>query len=387
MNQIARRRRVLLLLLSLIAIAGLPGGLAVNVLVGTQPSFFLSSSQYLSVSNKYYLVMQPDCDLVLYNQSGQAVLHTDSPRYSTAENPFNCSLWMQSDGNLVVYNFNSTTWGNLKEVYAVWAQNFIPGYTPGPDGNRSFLLLGGDGSLKFYTTNSTLRANSSTLNSVNISAAGVLTYPEFDPRNITYTAWVPDASLTDFPYMPAGYYLSAGQKLQTLSSPGFTLELNASDCNLQSQQLLYAGGATVLWQSGAMASVKNSLCQLELLQNGTLQVRDLNSRQVYWHSNTSGDSTVNWILKLDPDNGTLSVSDITNSSNLLWTNAPSFPLSPSPSSTPPGNSTKRYTEIVVGVIVGAFALAMAALGLYFYARESKHTFLSPNPFLPMFSTR
>jgi len=96
--------------------------------------------------------------------------------------------------------------------------------------------------------------------------------------------------------------------------------------------------------------------------------------QVYWNSTKFGDSNVRWILKLDPDDGTLSVSDITNTSNVLWTNIDvTLPLD---SAVPSSQSSQPIVWILVGVLGGEFVLAMAALGLYFYARRSKSWSLS-----------
>ncbi|KAG0624128.1 hypothetical protein M758_3G226100 [Ceratodon purpureus] len=359
----------IVLVLGIIAFSQVSGALAANILVGMDIYSVLNSYEYLSVLDNYYLVMQPDCDLILYNQSGLPLKHTDSSR-ALADGSLvnlNCSLWMQSDGNCVIYNLTSAGWINATsnaQLYIPWAESGLHN----PQWNASFLLLGGDGSLDFYTPNATRRQEKYTnLTVVDVNEGSPVMYPKFDLRgNSTYKAWVPGVSLDEYPYMPAGYFLSPGKKLRTLSSPGFSLELNASNCSLQSQQFLYEGGTLSLWNSNTTASLQNRPCQLELLQNGTLQVRDLNSNETYWRSGTSGDNTVSWILKLDPDDGTLSVSDITNSSNLLWTNAGN---SQSPQSNPKSTSDRSIVWIVVGVIVGAFLLAMAALGLYFCARE------------------
>ena len=356
-------------------------------IVGLTVNYYsvVNSCHFLSVSDTYYLVLQPDCDLILYNQSGQAIMHTDSSQTNyPAGDSLNCSLWMQSDGNCVIYNFTSANWtAEFSVSYnSIWAQ---AGFSD-PSWNSSFLLLGGDGSLDFYTPNATLRPASGGYNIyskpylriVDVNASSPVNYPEFDPYTVNYTEWVPSTSLDGYPYMPAGYFLSADQGLVT-PNKDYTLELNASDCSLHTQQNLYAGGTQNLWNSSTTdGSAENRPCQLELLENGTL----LDSNQVYWNSNTSGrDSSVSWILKLDPDHGNLSVSDIQNSTNLLWTSAATAP-SPSPQASPEVSQTSTSSSklngsvvlpVVVGVIVGAFAVAAAALGLYFYARESKHS--------------
>lgn len=57
----------LILFLCLIATSCIPGGLTVNVLVSKDAKFIVNSNEYLSVSDQYYLMMQPDCNLVFNN--------------------------------------------------------------------------------------------------------------------------------------------------------------------------------------------------------------------------------------------------------------------------------------------------------------------------------
>ncbi|KAG0606088.1 hypothetical protein M758_9G112800 [Ceratodon purpureus] len=304
----------IVLVLGIIAFSQVSGALAANILVGMDQYSVLNSYEYLSVLDNYYLVMQPDCDLILYNQSGLPLKHTGSTR-APADGSLvnlNCSLWMQSDGNCVIYNLTSADWIN-KTLYG---QPSIPW-----------------AHLDFYTPNATRRQNINTnLRVVDVNEGSPVKYPKFDPGNSAYAAWVPGVSLDEYPYMPAGYFLSAGKRLRTLSSPGFSLELNTRNYSLQSQRFLYGGGTLSLWNSSTTASLQNQPCQLELLQNGILQVRYLNSNELHWKSGTSGDNT-------------------------------------SPQSSPKSTSDRSIVWIVVGVIVGAFVLAMAALGLYFCAQE------------------
>ncbi|KAG0601982.1 hypothetical protein M758_11G152600 [Ceratodon purpureus] len=383
MTLIARWSALVLLLLIATSWQIIPGRLAVNVLVGTKPYFVLDPKEYLSVSGKYYFVMQPDCRLVLYNSSsGQPLLATgfDPKLYAGYRVGIqNCSLVMQSDGNLVMYNITraqydwaNTTWVN--EVWAksawmfsVWSQGFFNVFN-----SHSFLLLDGDGRLEYYFANGT-RFSGFSFESVAVIASSMLNYSSFNPNSNGYKAWQPDKSLDEFPYMPAGYFLSAGKRLVTTNS-AYMLDLNATDCNLR-----LLNGTRILWQSNTLTSSKNRACLLELQQNGFLQIRDQNSSAVYWNSTKAGNIIVSWILKVDPDNGSLSVSDITNSSKILWT------VNPDPAPSAPANaqalaaptkSDRPILWIVVGVLGGAiFLVAMAALGLYFYARESR--FLDP----------
>jgi hypothetical protein len=350
-------------LLGLVALAWVPGViLAMNVLVGTTPNFVVYPNQYLkSLSGQYALLLRPDCNLVMYNFS-QPLLATNIP-----ESPVrNCSLWMQQDGNLVVYNL---TGGNTNTAnYALWSE----GYWNPSDGNNSFLLLGDDGSFNFFNTNITVRpapcnslynSTSPFLNVSEYSAEQFVWHvPTFNANDPTYTAWTPDASLAEFPYLPAEYVISAENRLLTMTKVyALTLE---SDCNLQLTQQYYGGNHSLpLWESATHRTDNRTTCQLTLLRNGTLQISDINLGTILWSNTGNGNSVarsdVSWVLRVNPDNGSLSVSDITNSSRILWTNNADMKRADRP----------IYKWIAVGA---ALVLALAILGLYFYVRESKH---------------
>lgn len=76
----------------------------------------------------------------------------------------------------------------------------------------------------------------------------------------------------------------------------------------------------------------------------------------------SGDYSTNWVLKLNADDGHISVSDILNSTDVLWTSVESV-LKPQSAAVWPA---------VVGVAGGGVFVAMAALGFwYLYIRPSK----------------
>jgi len=131
----------------------------------------------------------------------------------------------------------------------------VSGILPWAEGNCSFLLLGGDGSLEYYTTNSTLRPNSIFKG----FASNEKSYPNFNLNSGDCKAWRPDASLDDFPYMPVGYFLDAGKRLLAMSSQ-YSLEL-VKDCNLHSKQLkLYAGSEKVLMQFQVNSKLPNMKC-------------------------------------------------------------------------------------------------------------------------------
>lgn len=127
----------------------------------------------------------------------------------------------------------------------------------------------------------------STFSRYNNNTNSSLTYSEFNPNSTEYKAWKADASLNDFPYMPAEYSLSSGKRLSTLRSSSYILELTTSDCNLQSSKLFGAGGFRILWNTTTMTGFGIGACELALLQNGILQIRDQNSGAVFLNISNS----------------------------------------------------------------------------------------------------
>lgn len=357
-------RRPLVVLLLLITFSGLviPGGLAVNVLSGADG---MNPRDYLSISDQYYLVMQPDCTLFLYNRTGQPLRRTNKFDLTAIDD---CRLFMQPDGNLVIYNYTQPG-SDIRS--AVWAQGFVNVF----QGNHSFLLLGDQGTLAFYTNDGSLfdqPYTSLTTTEIPVNASGV--YPSFFRNSSQFNPWTPSSSLQDYPYMPAGYFLTMGNRLLS-SNWRFELALG-SDCNLQSREISYLDGSKgpVLWESRTPRTEPQQ-CQLMLHQDGLLLIRDMNTNKVYWTSTKAGveknSSFTSWVLKVNPDNGNLSVSDITNSSTVLWTNTAehvSSAMAPNPV-THAKITSRSIAWIVVGVISGASVLAMA---VYFYSRNSKH---------------
>ena len=96
----------LLFLLAIPAVLGLlvPSCMADNVLYTDESLYTGQSLTY----GAYYLVMQTDCNLVLYD-AGKPIWATDTGGLGS-----DCHATMQSDGNLVVYSSR----GN-----SVWASN------------------------------------------------------------------------------------------------------------------------------------------------------------------------------------------------------------------------------------------------------------------------
>lgn len=101
-----------------------------------------------------------------------------------------------------------------------------------------------------------------------------------------------------------------------------------------------------------------------LQQDGRLVIRSNVTGVVYGNVSTvaGNDSSGSWVLRLSATDGSLSISDIVDSRNVLWSNY----IGP--------NQTKGITTcVVVGVTVGVSVLAMAGLALlYFNARTCKH---------------
>ncbi|KAH8948844.1 hypothetical protein BDL97_11G116300, partial [Sphagnum fallax] len=113
-----------LLLVLVITISMLKGGSAMHILTAGNA---LSQNQYLNNAN-YYLLLQNDCNLVLYNSStfmnNQSIWSTSS---SMQGNNF-CTFQVNTTGILSIYN-TSTSSGS---------------------GSSFFIMLTSDGSLDVY---------------------------------------------------------------------------------------------------------------------------------------------------------------------------------------------------------------------------------------------
>jgi hypothetical protein len=335
------------------------------------------TTHYLNVSD-FYLVMQPDCNAILYNRSLPLLWTNDSPSTSL----IGCTPVMQLDGNFVMYG----TFENVPEK----SSSVIPVYASGTDtandySTFTYLLLSGDGAYGYYDYNSrrmdsftpfvpyappNLTAPSPAPASSSGGSSGgtppYITYP-FPPD----LAWKPEKPLDGFPYMPAEYFISEGSNLQTVSQPGenqFLLTLG-TDCNLQFKESLAYGSASVVWETGTNSSEVRS-CQLMLQQDGRLQLRDNATGVVYWNTTATGNVSVGWVLRLSSSKnlGQLTIEDIENSNNVLST---IYPNQISPGIV---KSKSSIVAIVVGVVVGVSVLAVAGIALLVYscARTSKH---------------
>ena len=342
-----------------------PGCLGVGVYVASD-KVSLQPKQYLNVSN-VHLVLQPDCDLILYNSTiPYKSTNTSIPGPSSARN---CSLDLQTDANLVLYNFvkNNTY---LVDINSIWSSR-----TYGPAANATihrFLLLKSDGS---YTLNDYVDHLSTRIVDDHVSLQ-----PYFAPSNTSGTLetigypfppeweWKPDSSLDDFPYMPAEYFLSEGFKLQTPNDSingQFVLALG-TDCNLQSKALNSNGSVqSILWETGTNSS-ENRECRLTLQRDGRLELRGKNSSVLYWNStNVVGNESGSWFLTLNYENGQLGIVDILDrSKDPYWTNPVANNSSPAASS--PNSNFKILSItliIIVFVLGGGFVVVIYCLGL------------------------
>ena len=350
-----------------------PGGLGVGVYVASD-KVSLQPRQYLNFSD-VHLVLQPDCELILYNSTNLPIESTNTsiPGPSSARN---CSLLLQTDANLVLYN----NVNNSRK--AIWSSDT---YGHANATIHNFLILKSDGSYTLYDYVDHLSTQI-----VDTPTERSLQGPYFAPSNTSGTLetigypfppeseWKPvESSLADFPYMPAEYFLSEGYKLQTpqgLIYGQFVLALG-TDCNLQSKALNSNGSVkSILWETGTNSS-ENRECQLTLQRDGRLELRGKNSSVLYWNStNVVGNESVSWFLTLNYESGQLAIVDILDRSKTsYWTNPVANNSSPaaSPNSNNNGIST---TLIIVFVLGGGFVVVLTALG-YFAVKPCKCVYI------------
>lgn len=340
----------------------LPGSTALNVLVGSDLMQPVMATQYLNIST-FYLVMQPDCNLVLYNTSTPLLSTNTSCTPGSVIGQ--CSLTMDSDGYVTINEIGGPNANFSTMTTSVWSYFWAAG-TPRP--LYPYMILRDNGTCDFFDFNSNLLRSDfplltpyTPLASPNANIEGTVPGSPFPPD----LAWKPIDSLDGFPYLPAGYFLNQGSKLQTVDQ-AFVLELG-KDCILQSKSVVQNGSVAVLWESGTGSSEVRD-CRLLLQQDGRLVIRSDFSGVVYWNSTVAETDSVSWILRLDLVSGGLSVSDIEDSSNVLWAN---FDLN-QVQAVNTRKSNRTTTWIVVGVVGGVFVLAIAGLAfLYHYARASK----------------
>jgi hypothetical protein len=376
----------LVLLVTIVGTASLwvPKSTALNVLVASDllsNGMQMQARQYLNVSTGFYLVLQPDCNVILYNRS-QPIMSTNTScgnmfGFTFVTASLTISLQLAETGSLTLTQSQSNLI-NDSSVSDLWSYSWAVDGSDYSGPLFPYMILRASGSCDFYDFNGSHLNGSDgngdpsflqrywgpvprqAPNASALSSLPDIAYP-FPPE----LAWKPQASLDNFPYLPAGYFLSQGSQLQT-TDLGFSLVLGPG-CNLQSKRSLdQNGSAEVLWETGSSNSSEGGGCELTLQEDGRLVTRNNVSGAIYWNSSTvAGNVSASWVLRLSAADGSLSIGDIENSSNILWTNVH------------PNQTNRATTWIVVGVTVGVFVLAMAGSALfYFHARTSKHFMLS-----------
>jgi hypothetical protein len=361
-----------LLLVLVITISMLKGGSAQNILMAGNA---LSQTQYINNAN-YYLLLQNDCNLVLYNVStftgSESIWSTNT---SNQGNNF-CTFQVDTGGFLSIYN--ASTSSDLSHCYnqtnistcVPWSgQPYATG-----SGDPFFVMLTGDGTLDVYDFSNDLpkvvfsiytngSANNGTGlygNDVAIPGQGqIVSSPPNNSANPPsslsvygpYWDFVTRGHTFNVSYMPRGYYLSEG----SLSSGDYFLTME-DNCTLQ----IIATNGSIIWQ---FPTPGNSHCVLTLQQNGILQLQTNDTHEFVSdvHS-ASGDFDVDWILYLD-QTGVLHVRELLNASNELW------------NTVPVKNSKKNRSliGILVGVIGGALSIVIISVIWLYYAHTSKQT--------------
>jgi hypothetical protein len=336
------------LLLFVIALA-FKGGIALNILTAGN-YLFGNQTQYLSNSG-YYLVMQPDCNLVMYQGSSLATSH-QVWQSSTGGGGSDCWLIMQTDGNLVLYNATSPHWASNSYMYGMPDPGF-------------FAMLQSNGEIDVYNfqnDNPKLHTTAVPVTALGLSSTGGP--PSF---NISL-ATIPTLSFYG-PYMAIGYYLP---KMSSLQNGPFILTLG-TNCTLQSKIAL---NNTVLWETPSNASGLEQQCELTLQQDGNLQIQTSDTNEILWTTNTTGDSSVSWVLYIDSITGDLSIGDIMQPTDILWKNKfRSNPEIGSNCTLVPNlniHSGKRFMLELLGVFAGSFLLGITSLVLAYYVCTSKY---------------
>jgi hypothetical protein len=358
-----------LLLVLVITISMLKGASTMNILMAGNA---LSQNQYLNNAN-YYLLLQNDCNLVLYNSStfmnNQSIWSTDSSNQGNNS----CTLQVDTGGFLSIYN--ASTSSDLSRCYNQTNNtNCVPWsgqpYATG-SGHPFFIMLTGNGTLEVYDFQNDDPEVVFWIYTNGNASNGVVPYPnDVTPGQISSSpppnnsSATPPSSLSvygpywDFvtrghpfnvPYMPRGYYLYEG--LNLTNTPYYlTMEDN---CTLK---IISPNSSRDLSTPG------NSHCVLTLQQNGTLQLQTNDTHEfVSDVQSASGDVGVDWILYLD-QTGFLHVRELLNATNELWT----IPVKNS-------KNDRSLIGILVGVIGGVLLIVIISVIWLYYAHTSKQT--------------
>jgi hypothetical protein len=341
----------------------LKGGSAMHILTAGNA---LSQNQYLNNAN-YYLLLQNDCNLVLYNSStfmnNQSIWSTSS---SMQGNNF-CTFQVNTTGILSIYN--TSTSSGLSQCYNIIVNSCDLWDAQGQTGSGSsfFIMLTSDGSLDVYEFQ-----NDSSL-VLSLPANGPYPNNEVTPGQIgssppsnnssptalsSLSVYGPywDSMTQEHPfnvsYMPSGYYLPEG----SLSNGPYSLTME-DNCTLK---IISPNTSTDLSTPG------NSHCVLTLQQNGTLQLQTNDTHEFVSDVNPASrdvDGDVDWILYLD-QTGFLHVRELGNATNELWNNTGAGAVKNS-------NNNRSLIGILVGVIGGVLLIVIISVIWLYYAHASK----------------
>jgi hypothetical protein len=226
-----------------------------------------------------------------------------------------------------------------------------------------FLMLQSNGELDIYNFQNDNPKSYSTVFSVN-----ALDPSASPPLFNVSLATTPTLSFYG-PYMAIGYYLP---QMSSLQNGPFSLTLG-TNCTSQSKNAL---NNTVLWETPSNASGLEQQCKLTLQQDGNLQIQTSDTNEILWTTNTTGDSSVNWVLYIDSITGDLSIGDILQPTDILWKNTlrsnPPIGSNNTIVSYPNTHSGKWFILELLGTSAGGFLLGITSLVLTYYVCTSKY---------------
>jgi len=271
---------------------------------------------------------------------------------STAGKGSDCWLTMQTDSDLVIYN------ATCGPPCALWASKSYMSGKPDPS---FFLMLQSNGELDIYNFQNDNPRLYSTVVSVNaLDPSGC------PPLFNVSLATTPTLSFVG-PYMAIGYYLP---QMSSLQNGPFSLTLGTY-CTLQSKN----GLNNTLWETPSNASGLEQQCNLTLQQDGNLQIQTSDTNEILWTTNTTVDSSVNWVLYIDSITGDLSIGDIMQPTDILWRNTlrsnPPIGSNNTIVSYQNTHSGKWFILELLGVSAGGFLLGITSLVLTYYVCTSK----------------
>lgn len=314
-----------------------------------QAGYYLPATAYLSSGN-YTLVMQLDCNLVIYVGVCCTQPTWASGTWNTGFSGPDCRASMRQDGNLIVsgaLNSSRTAlWG------ALGANNSSTGLT-----GDYYLILESDGFLKIMD--------------IGIPGQAIWSnYPPPDgapapaPPPVSTGAPAPAEALApastskpvnNVTLLFAGDRLLAGSSLVN-KDVRLTLE---SDCNLRSSDVRLA---YLFWETGNHTD-PGVHCELVLQKDSTLQVRSNSTDLVIWeHNARKATDTEAQVLVLNDDGN---VDVMSTLFKVIWTwpegtqSVPPFP--PTSNGTTPPSISNRPSKNAVGTIAAVIGGILGGL--------------------------